>query len=167
MELYGIFLIALGLIGAGLFEYHDKKQRIQQSKVLNLEYSKIIEDVENICHRVGKDLNMSILLSTEFLKIMKQTPTQSAFHLQFPLLIKEELAGEELLYVIKNLQLELNQVINMNHYEYDIHRDNLLVQFQFNTKITKRSQLNYIDLHMFFSCDEKDLEILLKEHHNA
>ncbi|HEM3472509.1 TPA: hypothetical protein U1B27_001237 [Streptococcus suis] len=78
---------------------------------------------------------------------------------RFPLLITDELEGEELLYLKKNLEIEFDKRLKQNFRFYSQTQD-VSVYFMFNNQITKRGQLNYLDLDIFFYRNEEELNQL-------
>lgn len=129
---------------------NDKKQGLEnQSLILNIKL--ILEDIENACHKASKDGSIKLLLAQEYIQQLEQYP--NATRLRIPLLIKEELEGEELIYICKIFELALKQKIN-DHYRYYSNRTDLIIQWKFPQNISKRVQLNYIDLEILFFCEQ-------------
>ncbi|MDW8777903.1 hypothetical protein HO998_03965 [Streptococcus suis] len=93
--------------------------------------------------------------------MVSRTQTESVLRLRFPLLIKDELDNEELLYLKKNLEIEFDKKVKQNFLLYSYTQD-VSVYFIVNNQITKREQLNYLDLDIFFYRNHEELRQLLE-----
>ncbi|HFI0672402.1 TPA: hypothetical protein ACGO47_001320 [Streptococcus suis] len=140
-------------------KYQEKQEQRLLNQQLSLNHSQICDDIENTCHRVGKELGNVITFSRNDYFLVSSTPTSSALRYRFPLLIKNELNEEELLYLKKNLEIEFDKRLKQNFLHYSYTQD-VFVSFIFNNQITKREQLNYLDLDIFFYRNEEELNQL-------
>lgn len=140
-------------------KYQEKQEQRLLNQQLSLNHSQICDDIENTCHRVGKELGNVITFSRNDYFLISSTPTESAMRYRFPLLITDELEGEELLYLKKNLEIEFDKRLKQNFRFYSQTQD-VSVYFMFNNQITKRGQLNYLDLDIFFYRNEEELNQL-------
>ncbi|HEM6037269.1 TPA: hypothetical protein U2D13_000286 [Streptococcus suis] len=155
---YSFVLFILFAIYLFLKYQENKKQRLLNQQ-LSLNRSQICDDIENTCHRVSRELGCSITFSRDSIFLVSSTPTESALRYRFPLLIKDELDEEELLYLVKNLVIELDKKIKQNYRFYSQTQD-IFVSFIFNNQVTKREQLNYLDLDIFFYHNQEELKQL-------
>lgn len=153
-------LIAFSLL-LGLQKYFDSKEQKQLAQRLELNEQLILDDIENISNKVGKELGNTITFSRYGYFLVSSTPTDSAMRYRFPLLIKDELDNEELLYLKKNLEIEFDKKVKQNFHFYSQTQD-VSVYFIFNNQITKREQLNYLDLDIIFYRNQEDLRQLLE-----
>ncbi|HEM2829568.1 TPA: hypothetical protein U0648_000187 [Streptococcus suis] len=151
-------LIAFSLL-LGLQKYFDSKEQKQLAQRLELNEQLILDDIENISNKVGKELGNTITFSRYGYFLVSSTPTDSAMRYRFPLLIKDELDNEELLYLKKNLEIEFDKKVKQNFHFYSQTQD-VSVYFIFNNQITKREQLNYLDLDIFFYHNQEELNQL-------
>ncbi|HFI0238484.1 TPA: hypothetical protein ACGPBH_001570 [Streptococcus suis] len=151
-------LIAFSLL-LGLQKYFDSKEQKQLAQRLELNDQLILDDIENTSNKVGKELGNVITFSRNDYFLVSSTPTSSAWRYRFPLLIKDELDEEELLYLVKNLVIELDKKIKQNYRFYSQTQD-IFVSFIFNNQVTKREQLNYLDLDIFFYHNQEELNQL-------
>ncbi|HEM4764758.1 TPA: hypothetical protein U1062_001798 [Streptococcus suis] len=142
-------------------KYQEKHEQKLLNQQLSLNHSQICDDIENTCHRVSRELGCSITFSRDSIFLVSSTPTSSALRYRFPLLIKDELEDEELLYLTKNLEIELDKILKQNFLIYSYTQD-VSVSFIFNKQITKREQLNYLDLDIIFYRNQEDLRQLLE-----
>ncbi|NQN31483.1 hypothetical protein HO915_00135 [Streptococcus suis] len=155
-----LFLTFIGLFFIfGLQKYFDSKEQKQLAQRLELNEQLILDDIENTCNKVGKELGNTITFSRNDYFLVSSTPTSSAGRYRFPLLIKDELDEEELLYLVKNLVIELDKKIKQNYRFYSQTQD-IFVSFIFNNQVTKREQLNYLDLDIFFYHNQEELNQL-------
>ncbi|HEL1551467.1 TPA: hypothetical protein TXJ13_002133 [Streptococcus suis] len=141
-------------------KYQEKQEQKLLNQQLSLNHSQICDDIENTCHRVSRELGCSITFSRDSIFLVSSTPTSSALRYRFPLLIKDELDNEELLYLKKNLEIEFDKKVKQNFLLYSDSHD-VSVYFMFNNQITKREQLNYLDLDIIFYRNQEDLRQLL------
>ncbi|HFI0304271.1 TPA: hypothetical protein ACGOVM_001881 [Streptococcus suis] len=153
------FVLSILLAIYLFLKYQEKQEQRLLNQQLSLNHSQICDDIENTCHRVGKELGNVITFSRNDYFLVSRTQTDSAMRYRFPLLIKDELEDEELLYLIKNLVIELDKKIKQNYRFYSQTQD-VFVSFIFNKQITKREQLNYIDLDIIFYRNEEELKQL-------
>ncbi|HFI0518616.1 TPA: hypothetical protein ACGOYL_001609 [Streptococcus suis] len=153
-------LIAFSLL-LGLQKYFDSKEQKQLAQRLELNEQLILDDIENTCKNVGKELGNTITFSHNSYFLVSRTPTESAMRYRFPLLIKDELEDEELLYLKKNLEIEFDKKVKQNFLLYSYTQD-VSVYFMFNNQITKREQLNYLDLDIIFYRNQEELRQLLE-----
>ncbi|HEM5234490.1 TPA: hypothetical protein U1349_001859, partial [Streptococcus suis] len=128
---------------------------------LELNEQLILDDIENTSNKVGKELGNTITFSRNDYFLVSSTPTSSALRYRFPLLIKDELDNEELLYLKKNLEIEFDKRLKQNFHFYSQTQD-VSVYFMFNNQITKREQLNYLDLDIIFYRNQEELRQLLE-----
>lgn len=156
--LYTIILFILFVFYFFLKYLENKEQRLLNQQ-LSLNYSQICDDIENTCHKVGKELGNVITFSRNDYFLVSRTQTESAMRYRFPLLIKDELDEEELLYLTKNLEIEFDKILKQNFLIYSYTQD-VSVSFIFNKQITKREQLNYLDLDIFFYHNKEELNQL-------
>ncbi|HFU3800650.1 TPA: hypothetical protein ACGO0I_001722 [Streptococcus suis] len=157
MYLFITFIVLLFIFG--LQKYFDSKEQNQLAQSLVLNKQLILDDIENTCNKVGKELGNTITFSHGSYFLVSCTPTESAMRYRFPLLIKNELDEEELLYLKKNLEIEFDKRLKQNFRFYSQTQD-VSVYFMFNNQITKREQLNYLDLDIFFYHNEEELKQL-------
>ncbi|HFU4065416.1 TPA: hypothetical protein ACGO51_002351, partial [Streptococcus suis] len=101
-------LIAFSLL-LGLQKYFDSKEQKQLAQRLELNEQLILDDIENTSNKVSKELGNTITFSRYSYFLVSSTPTDSAKRYRFPLLIKDELEDEELLYLKKNLEIEFDK----------------------------------------------------------
>ncbi|HEL1644639.1 TPA: hypothetical protein TXL48_001218 [Streptococcus suis] len=142
-------------------KYQEKQEQKLLNQQLSLNHSQICDDIENTCHRVSRELGCSITFSRDSIFLVSSTPTSSALRYRFPLLIKAELDNEELLYLKKNLEIEFDKRLKQNFHFYSQTQD-VSVYFMFNNQITKREQLNYLDLDIIFYRNQEELRQLLE-----
>lgn len=143
-------------------KYQEKQEQKLLNQQLSLNHTQICDDIENTCHKVGKELGNVITFSRNDYFLVSRTQTESALRYRFPLLIKDELDEEELLYLVKNLVIELDKKIKQNYRFYSQTQD-IFVYFMFNNQITKREQLNYLDLDIFFYHNQEELNQLKED----
>ncbi|MGU8055813.1 hypothetical protein ACS60S_06580 [Streptococcus suis] len=148
------------LIILSLLKYFDSKEQKQLAQRLELNEQLILDDIENTSNKVGKELGNVITFSRNDYFLVSRTQTESAMRYRFPLLIKDELGNEELLYLKKNLEIEFDKRLKQNFHFYSQTQD-VSVYFMFNNQITKREQLNYLDLDIIFYRNQEDLRQLL------
>ncbi|CYV22108.1 MULTISPECIES: hypothetical protein [Streptococcus] len=153
-------LIAFSLL-LGLQKYFDSKEQKQLAQRLELNEQLILDDIENTSNKVSKELGNTITFSRYSYFLVSSTPTDSAKRYRFPLLIKDELEDEELLYLKKNLEIEFDKRLKQNFHFYSQTQD-VSVYFMFNNQITKREQLNYLDLDIIFYRNQEELRQLLE-----
>ncbi|NQM50888.1 hypothetical protein HO406_03995 [Streptococcus suis] len=153
-------LIAFSLL-LGLQKYFDSKEQKQLAQRLELNEQLILDDIENTSNKVSKELGNTITFSRYGYFLVSSTPTDSAMRYRFPLLIKDELDNEELLYLKKNLEIEFDKRLKQNFHFYSQTQD-VSVYFMFNNQITKREQLNYLDLDIIFYRNQEELRQLLE-----
>ncbi|HFI0144696.1 TPA: hypothetical protein ACGPBJ_001638 [Streptococcus suis] len=142
-------------------KYQEKQEQRLLNQQLSLNHSQICDDIENTCHRVGKELGNVITFSRNDYFLVSRTQTESALRYRFPLLVKDELDNEELLYLKKNLEIEFDKKVKQNFLLYSYSQD-VSVYFMFNNQITKREQLNYLDLDIIFYRKKDELRQLLE-----
>ena len=142
-------------------KYQEKQEQKLLNQQLSLNHSQICDDIENTCHKVGKELGNVITFSRNDYYLVSRTPSESALRCRFPLLIKDELDNEELLYLKKNLEIEFDKKVKQNFLLYSYSQD-VSVYFMFNNQITKREQLNYLDLDIIFYRNQEELRQLLE-----
>ncbi|WP_105207621.1 hypothetical protein [Streptococcus suis] len=142
-------------------KYQEKQEQKLLNQQLSLNHSQICDDIENTCHKVGKELGNVITFSRNDYFLVSRTQTESALRYRFPLLIKDELDNEELLYLKKNLEIEFDKKVKQNFLLYSYSQD-VSVYFMFNNQITKREQLNYLDLDIIFYRNQEELRQLLE-----
>lgn len=142
-------------------KYQEKQEQKLLNQQLSLNHSQICDDIENTCHKVGKELGNVITFSRNDYFLVSRTQTESVLRLRFPLLIKDELDNEELLYLKKNLEIEFDKKVKQNFLLYSYTQD-VSVYFIVNNQITKREQLNYLDLDIFFYRNHEELRQLLE-----
>ncbi|HEL1768084.1 TPA: hypothetical protein TXV04_001201 [Streptococcus suis] len=159
MDLKFVLISFFLLIILSLLKYFDSKEQKQLTQSLVLNEQLILDDIENTCRNVGKEIGNTITFSRNDYFLVSRTSTDSAMKYRFPLLIKDELEDEELLYLVKNLVIELDKKIKQNYRFYSQTQD-VFVSFIFNKQITKREQLNYIDLDIIFYRNEEELNQL-------
>lgn len=159
MDLKFVLISFFLLIILSLLKYFDSKEQKQLAQRLELNEQLILDDIENTSNKVGKELGNTITFSRYGYFLVSSTPTDSAKRYRFPLLIKDELDEEELLYLVKNLVIELDKKIKQNFHFYSQTQD-VSVYFMFNNQITKREQLNYLDLDIFFYHNKEELNQL-------
>ncbi|HEM3179880.1 hypothetical protein [Streptococcus suis] len=147
------------LIILSLLKYFDSKEQKQLAQRLELNEQLILDDIENTSNKVGKELGNVITFSRNDYFLVSRTQTESAMRYRFPLLIKDELDNEELLYLKKNLEIEFDKKVKQNFLLYSDSHD-VSVYFMFNNQITKREQLNYLDLDIFFYHNQEELNQL-------
>lgn len=140
-------------------KYQEKQAQKLLNQQLLLNHSQICDDIENTCHRVSRELGCSITFSRDSIFLVSSTSTSSALRYRFPLLIKNELDEEELLYLKKNLEIEFDKKVKQNFLLYSYSQD-VSVYFIVNNQITKREQLNYLDLDIFFYHNQEELNQL-------
>lgn len=157
--LYTIILFILFAFYLFLKYLENKEQRLLNQQ-LSLNHSQICDDIENTCHKVSKELGNAITFSRNDYFLVSSTTTESAMRYRFPLLIKNELDEEELLYLTKNLEIEFDKILKQNFLLYSYTQD-VSVYFMFNNQITKREQLNYLDLDIFFYRNQEELKYLV------
>lgn len=153
--LFSLFAIYLFL------KYQEKQEQKLLNQQLSLNHSQICDDIENTCHKVGKELGNVITFSRNDYFLVSRTQTESVLRFRFPLLIKDELDNEELLYLKKNLEIEFDKKVKQNFLLYSYTQD-VSVYFMFNNQITKREQLNYLDLDIIFYRNQEELRQLLE-----
>lgn len=153
--LFSLFAIYLFL------KYQEKQEQKLLNQQLSLNHSQICDDIENTCHKVGKELGNVITFSRNDYFLVSRTQTESVLRFRFPLLIKDELEDEELLYLKKNLEIEFDKRLKQNFHFYSQTQD-VSVYFMFNNQITKREQLNYLDLDIIFYRNQEELRQLLR-----
>ncbi|HEM5927566.1 TPA: hypothetical protein U2B01_000969 [Streptococcus suis] len=156
MDLKFVLISFFLLIILSLLKYFDSKEQKQLAQRLELNEQLILDDIENTCKNVGKELGNTITFSHNSYFLVSSTPTSSALRYRFPLLIKDELDEEELLYLKKNLEIEFDKRLKQNFHFYSQTQD-VSVYFMFNNQITKREQLNYLDLDIIFYRNQEDL----------
>ena len=159
MDLKFVLISFFLLIILSLLKYVDSKEQKQLAQRLELNEQLNLDDIENTCNKVGKELGNTITFSRNDYFLVSSTPTSSAGRYRFPLLIKDELDEEELLYLVKNLVIELDKKIKQNYRFYSQTQD-IFVSFIFNNQVTKREQLNYLDLDIFFYHNQEELNQL-------
>ena len=142
-----------------MLKYFDSKEQKQLAQRLELNEQLILDDIENTSNKVGKELGNVITFSRNDYFLVSRTQTESAMRYRFPLLIKDELDNEELLYLKKNLEIEFDKKVKQNFLLYSDSHD-VSVYFMFNNQITKREQLNYLDLDIFFYHNQEELNQL-------
>lgn len=142
-------------------KYQEKQEQKLLNQQLSLNHSQICDDIENTCHKVGKELGNVITFSRNDYFLVSRTQTESVLRFRFPLLIKDELDNEELLYLKKNLEIEFDKKVKQNFLLYSYTQD-VSVYFMFNNQITKREQLNYLDLDIIFYRNQEELRQLLE-----
>lgn len=159
--MYFLYTIILFILFAFYFflKYLENKEQRLLNQQLSLNHSQICDDIENTCHKVGKELGNVITFSRNDYFLVSRTQTESAMRYRFPLLIKNELDEEELLYLTKNLEIEFDKILKQNFLIYSYTQD-VSVSFIFNKQITKREQLNYLDLDIFFYHNKEELNQL-------
>ncbi|HEM2743368.1 TPA: hypothetical protein U0595_001139 [Streptococcus suis] len=160
MDLKFVLISFFLLIILSLLKYFDSKEQKQLAQRLELNEQLILDDIENTSNKVGKELGNVITFSRNDYFLVSRTQTESAMRYRFPLLIKDELGNEELLYLKKNLEIEFDKKVKQNFLLYSYTQD-VSVYFMFNNQITKRGQLNYLDLDIIFYRNEDDLKLLL------
>lgn len=160
MYLFLTFIVLFFIFG--LQKYFDSKEQKQLAQRLELNEQLILDDIENTANKVGKELGNTITFSRYGYFLVSSTPTDSAKRYRFPLLIKDELEDEELLYLVKNLVIELDKKIKQNYRFYSQTQD-IFVSFIFNNQVTKREQLNYLDLDIFFYHNQEELNQLKED----
>lgn len=144
-----------------MLKYFDSKEQKQLAQRLELNEQLILDDIEYTSNKVGKELGNTITFSRYGYFLVSSTPTDSAKRYRFPLLIKDELEDEELLYLKKNLEIEFDKRLKQNFHFYSQTQD-VSVYFMFNNQITKREQLNYLDLDIVFYRNQEELRQLLE-----
>ncbi|HEL2308971.1 hypothetical protein [Streptococcus suis] len=159
MYLFLTFIVLFFIFG--LQKYFDSKEQKQLAQRLELNEQLILDDIENTSNKVGKELGNTITFSRNDYFLVSSTPTSSALRYRFPLLIKDELDNEELLYLKKNLEIEFDKRLKQNFHFYSQTQD-VSVYFMFNNQITKREQLNYLDLDIIFYRNQEELRQLLE-----
>ncbi|HEM4138511.1 TPA: hypothetical protein U1W51_002132 [Streptococcus suis] len=160
MDLKFVLISFFLLIILSLLKYFDSKEQKQLAQRLELNEQLILDDIENTSNKVGKELGNTITFSRNDYYLVSRTQTESAMRYRFPLLIKDELDEEELLYLKKNLEIEFDKRLKQNFHFYSQTQD-VSVYFMFNNQITKREQLNYLDLDIIFYRNQEDLRQLL------
>ncbi|HFI0079541.1 TPA: hypothetical protein ACGOS0_001844 [Streptococcus suis] len=159
MYLFLTFIVLFFIIG--LQKYFDSKEQKQLAQRLELNEQLILDDIENTSNKVGKELGNTITFSRNDYFLVSSTPTESALRYRFPLLIKDELDEEELLYLKKNLEIEFDKKVKQNFLLYSYSQD-VSVYFIVNNQITKREQLNYLDIDIIFYRKKEELRQLLE-----
>ncbi|CYV06623.1 hypothetical protein HO944_07795 [Streptococcus suis] len=159
MYLFLTFIVLFFIFG--LQKYFDSKEQKQLAQRLELNEQLILDDIENTSNKVGKELGNTITFSRNDYFLVSSTPTSSALRYRFPFLIKDELDNEELLYLKKNLEIEFDKRLKQNFHFYSQTQD-VSVYFMFNNQITKREQLNYLDLDIIFYRNQEELRQLLE-----
>ncbi|WP_153052118.1 hypothetical protein, partial [Streptococcus suis] len=133
MYLFLTFIVLFFIFG--LQKYFDSKEQKQLAQRLELNEQLILDDIENTSNKVGKELGNTITFSRNDYFLVSSTPTSSALRYRFPLLIKDELDNEELLYLKKNLEIEFDKRLKQNFHFYSQTQD-VSVYFMFNNQIT-------------------------------
>ncbi|HEM4031102.1 TPA: hypothetical protein U1V77_002090 [Streptococcus suis] len=159
MYLFLTFIVLFFIFG--LQKYFDSKEQKQLAQRLELNEQLILDDIENTSNKVSKELGNTITFSRYSYFLVSSTPTSSALRYRFPFLIKDELDNEELLYLKKNLEIEFDKRLKQNFHFYSQTQD-VSVYFMFNNQITKREQLNYLDLDIIFYRNQEELRQLLE-----
>ncbi|HEM3969028.1 TPA: hypothetical protein U1V46_000644 [Streptococcus suis] len=116
MYLFLTFIVLFFIFG--LQKYFDSKEQKQLAQRLELNEQLILDDIENTSNKVGKELGNTITFSRNDYFLVSSTPTSSALRYRFPLLIKDELDNEELLYLKKNLEIEFDKRLKQNFHFY-------------------------------------------------
>ncbi|HEM5430348.1 TPA: hypothetical protein U1629_001438 [Streptococcus suis] len=161
MDLKFVLISFFLLIILSLLKYFDSKEQKQLAQRLELNEQLILDDIENTSNKVGKELGNTITFSRYGYFLVSRTQTESALRYRFPLLVKDELDNEELLYLKKNLEIEFDKKVKQNFLLYSYSQD-VSVYFMFNNQITKREQLNYLDLDIIFYRKKEELRQLLE-----
>lgn len=155
--LLALILLALAyLIGSSL---DSEEQKIQDRKLI-LNTQVITDDISNTCYSVSKELKTKFTFQENLIYLVKKTASDSAFWYRHSILVKDDFDEDELLYIIKNLEIEFQKRVNQHYHLYSNKEQNLKLLFEFNKSISRRQDLHYIDLDIRFYYNDDDLMLL-------